>query len=99
LAALRKEGRIPSFLNDHDSLLQSWASLSQIYVDVSPKIRYRFARRPFLHVIVLFATDPRVMKYSSEVSKCFISNGYDVLLQTKTGDDRKFCLLFKIYIF
>jgi hypothetical protein len=99
LAALRKEGRIPTFLNDNDSLLQSWASLGQVYVDISPKVRFRFARRPFLHVIVLFATDARVMKYSTEVAKCFLNNGFDVLLQTKTADDRKKSFSYFLFIY
>ena len=68
---------------------EDFSMVANIQVDTSEKIRYRFPRRPMLHMIVLFATDVRVTRYSIELQKCFLNNGLDVLLQLKTADDRK----------
>ena len=40
-------------------------------------------RRPFLHIVVLFASDPRVMSYSTTVANMFRAVGVDVWLMTE----------------
>lgn len=55
---------------------------------VLPSIRYRFARRPLLHLIVLYGSDPKVIRYSKEVQNTFLDNGIDVYLQTKLTNER-----------
>eukprot|EP01116_Phalansterium_solitarium_P005947 TRINITY_DN18271_c0_g1_i1.p1 TRINITY_DN18271_c0_g1~~TRINITY_DN18271_c0_g1_i1.p1 ORF type:complete len:1019 (-),score=240.56 TRINITY_DN18271_c0_g1_i1:28-3000(-) len=60
-------------------------------VNVAPvpnTTRYRFSRRPFLHILVLFASDTRVLNYAKEVQQIFLDNGIDVLLQYKAPDDQ-----------
>mmetsp|Transcript_8912 Transcript_8912/g.26756 ORF Transcript_8912/g.26756 Transcript_8912/m.26756 type:complete len:766 (-) Transcript_8912:334-2631(-) len=46
----------------------------------------KMVRRPLLHALVLFASDPKVMKYAQEVQMSFISSKIDVFLQTEVSD-------------
>ena len=47
------------------------------------------SRRPFLHIIVLFASDPRVMQFSKELQNVFLENGVDVWMQTELLHDKQ----------
>ena len=46
-------------------------------------------RRPFLHIVVLFASDPRVMAYAENVAKKFLDAGIDVWLMTELSKQDK----------
>jgi len=43
----------------------------------------RRGRRPFLQIVVLYASDSRVLKYAKDVQSTFLDNGVDVFLQTE----------------
>ena len=53
----------------------------------------RWGRRPFLQIVVLYASDSRVLKYAKDVQSTFLDNGVDVYLQTEwespTSSDQK----------
>jgi hypothetical protein len=57
-------------------------------------VRFKFARRPFLHLIVLYGSDPKVVRYSKEVQNSFLDSGIDVYLQVKFGERKLYSSLF-----
>ena len=42
-------------------------------------------RHPFLQIVVLFASDPRVITYAQKVQEMFMASGVDVLLYRHRG--------------
>lgn len=48
----------------------------------------RVARRPFLKIVVLYASDSRVLRYAKEVQLRFLDNGIDVCLQTEVEQNQ-----------
>lgn len=59
-------------------------NLEEMATKIPERIRYCYSRRPFLHLIVLFATDTKVMRYAKDVQNSFLDNGIDVYLQGRT---------------
>ncbi|KAF2073843.1 hypothetical protein CYY_004839 [Polysphondylium violaceum] len=43
-------------------------------------------RRPFLQLVVLYAADPRVLRFSKEVQSMFLDRGIDVFLKTEENN-------------
>jgi len=43
-------------------------------------------RRPFLQLVVLYAADPRVLRFSKEVQSMFLERGIDVFLKTEENN-------------
>lgn len=92
---LRKSGEQIS-LNSSNGNLRNSGEIANVGSDfgnlninpIPPEVQYRYSRRPLLHVIVLYAGDLRVLRYSKELQNLFLDNGIDVYLQTKTDDDQ-----------
>lgn len=40
-------------------------------------------RRPFLHLVILYAGDQRVLRYAREIQNTFLDRSIDVILQTE----------------
>eukprot|EP01125_Pyxidicula_operculata_P009917 TRINITY_DN3261_c2_g1_i1.p1 TRINITY_DN3261_c2_g1~~TRINITY_DN3261_c2_g1_i1.p1 ORF type:complete len:713 (-),score=145.17 TRINITY_DN3261_c2_g1_i1:69-2207(-) len=49
----------------------------------------KYGRRPFLHLVVLYASDPRVTVYVQEVLDKFLKHGIDVAVQKHLQDNSK----------
>lgn len=55
-------------------------------------------RKPLLHAVVLFASDPKVMRFAQEVQLIFVGRGIDVFLQTEVSREAKRCSLPFLYM-
>jgi len=41
----------------------------------------KYGRKPYLHIVILFASDPNVIHYAEDVIEQFLDNGIDVAIQ------------------
>lgn len=66
------------------STLIGGSSLQTVKNKLDSVSQFLLSKRPLLHIIVLFAGDPRVRKYAEEVQELFLDNGIHVFTQTET---------------
>lgn len=49
----------------------------------------KFGRRPLIQVVIIYASNQKVMNYGQKVSDKFINSGVDVLMQTTPNNAPK----------
>lgn len=54
-------------------------------IATSTPVNSRVGRKPYLHIVVLYASDIRVLKYAKEIHTLFLDNGVDVFLHSEVN--------------
>lgn len=82
-----------------DEITSSTYSLAISSVRTVPtNVRYRYSRRPFVHIVVLFGGDARMMRYAKDVQNAFLENGVDVYLHSKIENTGRILNTFVNYL-